>query len=272
MTTPSPLAPNTGTNFTGLGQNGWIPYDAAVAVGPNHIVEMTNSQWAVYTKAGVQVSITGFDTWWGTTAGTPFDPKCFYDPTANRFVIMAVSVDSTQSFYHFSVSQTSDPTGAWFNYMLNARLDGTTVSANWADFPNLGYDDNAVYLTSNQFSLAADLFQYVKLRVFSKAQMYAGLPLTFTDFIDMRNSDNTKAFTLQPARSLSSATSEHLVNTRSTGGTSVTLWRVDNAPAAPTLTRQATVAVNFYSVPPDAPQPGTSSALWGSLSGVPHRR
>src|SRR5262249_38756109 len=48
----TPLAPGQTAGFNGLGQNGWIPYDAAIAVGPNHVLVMTNAQWAAYTKAG----------------------------------------------------------------------------------------------------------------------------------------------------------------------------------------------------------------------------
>ncbi len=258
--TPSPLAPGVGIDFNGMGQNGWIPYDAAIAVGPNHVLEMTNSQWAVYNRSGMQLSINQFASWWGTPAGTPFDPRCFYDAASNRYVMVAVSVNNTLAFYHISVSQTGDPTGAWFSYQMDAELDGTTQTNLWADFPTLGYDDNAVYLGSNQFSQAG-FFQYYKLRVLSKVQLYSGAALTYTDFVDMRNADNTKAFTLQPARSLTPTTTMYLLNNRSGSGSNVTLWSVTGAPGAPVLTRQATITVGAYSLPPDAPQPNTSTLV-----------
>jgi hypothetical protein len=259
--TPSPLAPGTGNNFNGLGQNGWIPYDAAIAIGPNHVLEMTNSQWAVYSRSGSQLSINQFANWWGTQAGTPFDPKCFYDPAANRFLMIAVSVSSTQAFYHISVTQTGDPTGAWFNYQLNARLDGTTNTNNWADFPQLGQDDNAVYISSNQFTLVSNFFQYSKIRVLKKAELYAGGAITYTDFTGMRNADNSLAFTLQPAQTLSSSAVGYFLNSRSSSGSNVTLWRMDNPTTSPALVRQATVSVGSYVLPPDAAQPNTGTLV-----------
>jgi hypothetical protein len=251
------LAPNQGVNFNGLGQNGWIPYDAAIAVGPTHVLDMTNAQFGIYTRAGVNVSTTQFATWWGTAAGTPFDPKCFYDRVAGRFVMLTTSVGNGLANMYLSISQTSDPTGPWWNYTFDWRLDGTTMTGNWGDYPGLGYNDNAIFINTNQYTISGNSYRYSKVRVLSKAQLYSGAPATYTDFIDLRNADGTSAFTVKPARCLSSSASEYLLNTRSGGGSSVTLWRIDNAPSAPTLTRVATVNIGSYSVPPDARQPGT---------------
>lgn len=255
------LAPNQGINFNGLGQNGWIPYDAAIAVGPTHVVDMTNSQFGIYTRAGVNVSTTQFATWWGTAAGTPFDPKCFYDRTAGRFVMLATSVGNGLANMYLSVSQTSDPTGPWWNYTFDWRLDGTTMTGNWGDYPGLGYNDDAIFINANQYTISGNSYRYSKVRVLSKAQLYSGAPATYTDFIDLRDADGTSAFTVKPARCLSSSASEYLLNTRAGGGSSVTLWRIDNAPTAPTLTRVATVSIGSYSVPPDARQPGTGTLI-----------
>jgi hypothetical protein len=256
------LAPTQNIGFNGIGQNGWIPYDAAIAVGPNHVLVMTNAEWAVYSRTGGLLTLNTFASWWGTVAGTPFDPKCVYDPLSGRFVMLAVSKGSSTAYYHLSVSNTNDPTGAWFSYRLDATLDGSSATGNWADFPGLGYDEDTLYITSNQFTLSGNSFRYAKIRIIDKAAAYGGGLTTWTDFVGLLNSDSTKAFTVQPARALSATSgSNYLLNTRSGGGTSVTLWRIDNAPASPTLVRQATLAVGTYSVPPDAPQAGTSTLV-----------
>ncbi|HEV8537826.1 MAG TPA: hypothetical protein VGR15_02785, partial [Bacteroidota bacterium] len=255
------LAPSQGTNFNGMAQNGWIPYDGAMAAGPTHIVDMTNAQWAVYTRAGVNVSTTQFATWWGTSSGTPFDPKCVYDNASGHFVILATSVGNGLAKMFVSVSQTSNPTGAWWNYAFDWRLDGTTLTGNWGDYPGLGYDDNAIYINANQYTISGNSYQYSKVRVLSKAQLYSGAAASYTDFVNLRNADGTSAFTVKPARCLSASASEYLLNTRAGGGSSVTLWRIDNAPASPTLTRVATVSIGNYTVPPDAKQPGTGQLV-----------
>jgi hypothetical protein len=52
-----------------------------------------------------------------------------------------------------------------------------------------------------------------------------------------------------------------LINTRPGGGSSVTLWRIDGAPSAPSLTRVAGVSTGSYSVPKNAPQAGGSNLV-----------
>ncbi len=261
--TPTPLAPNLRTNFSGLGQNGWSPYDAAIAVGPNDIVVMTNEQWIVYDRTGSVVrAVTGFGAWWGTPAGGPFDPKCFYDAVSGRFVMIAVSKNGTtgKAFTHISVSQTGDPIGSWNNYQLDSTLNGNTQTSNWSDFPGLGCDDNAIYITSDQYNFS-NAFQYAKIRVLSKAQLYSGSAATFTDFTGFTNSDGSLVFAPQPARTLSSTSSEYFLNTNPYGRSSVTLWRISGAPASPSLVRQKTFTIGAFSDPPDALQPGTTTLV-----------
>ncbi len=249
------LAPVIGASFGGLGQLGWIPYDAAVAVGPNHVVEMTNAQWGIYSRTGTNLAVTQFSSWWGTTAGTPFDPKCYYD-NSGHFVIIATSVGNGLANMYVSISQTADPTGAWWNYSFDWRLDGSTLSGNWGDYPGLGYNDNAIFINANQYTISSNSFRYSKVRVLSKAQLFSGSAATYTDFIGLTNSNGTAAFTVKPARCLSSSSSEYLMNTLPGGGNFVTLWRIDNAPSSPVLTRLAAVSIGAYSVPPDAKQKG----------------
>ena len=256
----SPTAPTAGGGFNALGQNGWIPYDAAIAVSSNYVAAMTNSQVAAYNKFGALVlGPINFASLWGTTAGTPFDPKCFYDANQGRFVVMATSEGNGLSNIYLTVVNPSPFTV--YTYSLDARLDGTTLTNTWADFPGLGYDDNFIYIGTNQFSFNSNSFQYAKVRVLPKAALYAGGPATWTDFAELRNADGTKAFAPKPARTLGSSSSGYLLNTRDSGGSSVTLWRIDNDANGPVLTRTGTVAIGNYGIPPDAAQPGTSKLI-----------
>jgi len=160
-----------------------------------------------------------------------------------------------------SASQTSDPTGSWYNYNSNARLNGTQNTSNWADFPGLGFDNEAAYITSNQINFGGGGY-YAKLRIFSKSQLYAGQSLTYTDFWDMRDANGDIVFTLKPAHHFGTPTSRYLVNTGFGGGDYLTLWRVDNPiGGSPTLTRQGTVSVGSYSLTPNAVQQGSNNLI-----------
>ena len=51
-------------------------------------------------------------------------------------------------------------------------MDGASPSGYWGDFPVLGYDSGqAVYISSNQYSFG-NSFQYAKLRILYKSQIY----------------------------------------------------------------------------------------------------
>ena len=155
----APLAASIGTSFQGMLQNGWIPYDAALAVGPAQVVVMTNSQWAVYDKTtGAQTFLTQFDAFFGNAAGGGFDPKCFYDAVAGRFVLLAVeqTTAGNLALVDIAVAQTSDATGPYWRYSFDETLTGTAETSTWSDYPSLGYDDNNVYCRQDKGEVEGD--------------------------------------------------------------------------------------------------------------------
>jgi hypothetical protein len=176
-------------------------------------------------------------------------------------VLLAVAVQNNtrRSLYLLSVSNTSDPLGPWRNYALDATRDGTTATNNWADFPALGVDNQALYITSNQFAFNGG-FQYAKIRVVPKAGPYSGGVAPFFDFVRMRNANNTLAFTVQPCHTFGAPQIEYLVNTGFPSGNFLTLWEIRNPTTTPTLTRrQATISP--YTLAPNAAQRGGGTAI-----------
>jgi hypothetical protein len=249
-----PLAPPMITNFEGISYTGWIPPDPILAVGPEYLVAVVNSSWAIYDKTGTELFLTTLDTWFSNVSppGSAFDPKVIYDHHAGRWVILALSYGPSSSSYLISVSDDSNPNGSWWNWNLDAAADGSTPTNNGADFPGLGFDENsAVYITSNQFDdYLSGSFEYAKLRILYKSQLYwegTGGALSWWDFWSPSNEDASLVFTWKPAHTFDTPGVEYLVNTHWNGGTSVTLWALTNPLGAPpTLTRQATVAT--YSI------------------------
>jgi hypothetical protein len=257
-------APTGSTNFAGFISTGWIPPDCTMAAGPQHVLLSVNSSMAIYKKTGGPPALQRTLTQWfaNVVQGmTIFDPKALYDQHAGRWVLLAVAVkDSPQSSLHLlSVSASANPLGPWRNYRFNAMLDGATATGNWADYPGLGVDNQAFYVTSNMFAFGGG-FQYAKIRVIPKAGPYAGGAAPFFDFVRMRNANNTMAFAIQPSHTFGAPQVEYLVNTGFPSGNFLTLWRIANPTGAPTLTRQQ-VAVSPYSLPPNAQQSGGAPPL-----------
>jgi hypothetical protein len=158
-----------------------------------------------------------------------------------------------------SCSATSDPTGTWRTYALDAMVDGATKTKNWADFPGLGVDSHAIYITANMFAFDGN-FQYAKIRVVAKAGPYSGGAAPFFDFTKMKNSDGSFAFTIQPCHTFGAPQVEYLANSAFPSGKTITLWQVAKPTTGPTLTR-STVAVSNYSLPPNADQKGGGTPL-----------
>ena len=261
---PPLAAPVGGSNFEGISATGWIPPDCTMAVGPQHVVLSVNSSIAVYARTGGNPSLVRTLTVWFSNViqgATIFDPKLLYDQHTGRFVLLAVAVVQSphRAAYLLSVSSTGDPMGQWRNYSLDAMVDGTTLTDNWADFPALGVDAHNLYITSNQFAFGGN-FQYAKIRVVPKAGPYSGGAAPFFDFVRMKNADNSSAFTIQPCHTFGAPQVEYLVNSAFPGGTSLTVWRIAQSAAGFNLTRTR-VTTAAYSLPPNAAQKGNNDPL-----------
>jgi hypothetical protein len=257
-------APMPSTNFAGIPMTGWFPPDCTMAVGPAHVALSVNSTISIYNKAGGAPVLTRTLTVWFSNVVqglTIFDPKLLYDQHAGRYVLLAVAVgqNPNRSLYLLSVSASSNPLGLWRNYALNAMVNGSTATNNWADFPALGVDANNLYITSNQFAFNGG-FQYAKIRVVRKAGPYTGGAAVFFDFVNMKNPNNTTAFTIQPCHTFGAPQIEYLVNSNFPSGNSLTVWRITPSGASFALTRTS-VATGAYSLPPNAPQKGNNAPL-----------
>src|SRR6185436_5128652 len=94
---PLVASPNPTASFKGLDDvNDYAPPDTNGAVGPNHVVTVTNSRIRIFSRPAFgAVSTQTLNGFWssvlpGGTAGV-FDPHLVYDPYGNRWIIAAVS-------------------------------------------------------------------------------------------------------------------------------------------------------------------------------------
>src|SRR4051812_17219512 len=108
LAAPSPLVPATSLNFDGVGQGftgpagaftvNSAPPDTNGDVGPNHYVQIVNSDYAVFNKSGAALfGPVPINTLWsgfggGCQTNNDGDPVVLYDPMANRWVISQFSV------------------------------------------------------------------------------------------------------------------------------------------------------------------------------------
>lgn len=273
MLTPQSDKPTEGASlftkgWAGPNQNGWQPADADIAVGPLHVVVVTNEQFHIYARDNSLslLQTNTYQNFCNRPGKSLFDPKVIYDPWRNRWVMLVLEKEGLLSYYWVIVSQTNNPTGSWWIYKLNAHVDGSTTTQNWADYPGLGFtgftgnDSTTVVITSNQYN-QSNSFQYAKIRILKGKQLYAGLGVGWWDYIGMEDQTGGKSFTIKPAQQWFSTSNGnvYLLNTKSGSGSVLTVWRINNPThwsGGITITRQATITVNAYSAPTDMKQPG----------------
>lgn len=272
------LAPPVGTSFEGIPATAWRPPDNTCAVGPEHVMLAVNTDLAVYAKTGtLRFRWPNMTTLFRPVlpAGSGlFDPRVAYDHYSRRWIVVVGARRETPagSWLMVAVSQGPDPGGAWWIWALDAAVDGSTATTNWADYPMLGFDTQAIYIVSNMFKVGGG-FQYCKLRILNKAELYAGgvgpsHNIRWFDFWNLKNPDNSVAFTVQPCvhfRGTGGNPNAYMANAIWPGGSKLTLWTLANPLAlwsggGPALSRQS-VACRAYELPPDAEQRGSTTRI-----------
>ncbi|WP_033289838.1 hypothetical protein [Amycolatopsis jejuensis] len=265
------LAPAASASFEGISQTAFRPPDCTVAVGPTRVMAAVNVDLVGYDKTGLQVfRWANFTAMFNPVlpAGAQlFDPKLAYDHYSGRWIVCVAArrANPQGSWIMLGVSQTGDPAGAYWIWSTDATVNGSTATGNWSDYPMLGFDTQAIYVSTNQFGFGGG-FAHAKLRIFNKAELYGGgvgpsHNIRWWDFWGLKNPDGSAAFSVQPCchfQGLGGNPRAYLVNSLFPSGSSLTLWTLSNSlglwsGSAPTLTSTA-VACRSYSLPPGAVQ------------------
>ena len=175
-------------NFEGVGQGftgpsgtftvSGAPPDTNGDVGPNHYVQTVNQDLMIWNKSGTAlygpVPINSLFSGFGGLCQTDNDgdPVVLYDPIADRWFISQFAVTNPDPNYHqcVAVSQTSDPTGAYYRY------DFTYAGFN--DYGKAGVWPDAYYWTYNVFGGTPQTFQGAKICAMNRSAMLTGAAAT----------------------------------------------------------------------------------------------
>lgn len=276
----TPLATNPSLSFEGAQETVYTPPSTNIAAGPEDVIQILNSSIARYTKAGQQTNITLLQQWFSdfstvicasNTATCVYgDVSIRYDQMQGRFLLTMQVLDITAQTSYLLISASNGATyaGGWRNWALNQKYDGTSLSSNWGDFPQIGFDDKAVYVTVNMFSFSAFTFQYAKVRIIKKTDLYnpAIGSLPYKDIFNLKNEDGTTASTLQAphlrGRSQVNTQAGVMINASDVSGADyLTLWRINDPTGTPTVTRTTVKGIWPYRYPAAAPQLNSAIGL-----------
>jgi hypothetical protein len=170
---PPTTIPSTQVNFEGLRNEDNFnifgfrvnPPDPNGEVGPNNYIEVVNLTFAVYDKSGNRLlGPVDTGTLWDDFAvpdctDPSGDPVVLYDQFTGRWILSQFTTSGMNPdgsfnglpFYNcVAVSQTSDPTGAYYRYAFITDQDGST-STFFPDYPKYGVWTDSYVLTSRDF-------------------------------------------------------------------------------------------------------------------------
>ncbi|MDZ7623159.1 MAG: hypothetical protein U5J96_01750 [Ignavibacteriaceae bacterium] len=141
--------------FPGISQTNYIPPDPTIAVGPNHVIACVNSAFSIWDKQGNLLKAISASGWWSPAwPDENGDPQVMYDHFAGRWVLLWLQYNSTAQTAGNLVAYSDDdnPLGTWYMFRLDTKTN--VPVANWGDYCQIGFDDEAIYIMTRAFGFA----------------------------------------------------------------------------------------------------------------------
>ncbi|NOX45774.1 MAG: PKD domain-containing protein [Chlorobi bacterium] len=108
-------------------------------------MQTVNTTYAIWDKSGTQVvAPTAMNTLFSGVPGASNndgDPLILYDEQAQKWVVVEFSISSTPYYMLFAVSQSNDPTGAWWRWSF--------VMNGFPDYEKVGIWHDGYYMGTN---------------------------------------------------------------------------------------------------------------------------
>ncbi len=183
-------------SFNGVGNVNYVqPPDTQGDIGPNHYMQMVNLSFAIWNRSGTllygpvnsKTLWNGFPGPWSSS--NDGDPIVIYDDQADRWIASQFALPNYPNgpFYELiAVSQTGDPTGAWYRYAF--------TFTNMPDYPKLGVWNNGYYLSVNSFSAGNLNWAGTGVAALDRTKMLAGDPSASMIFFTTPSGGDPSAF------------------------------------------------------------------------------
>ena len=154
---------------------GCSPPDPNGAVGPNHVVTMSNLHFQIFNKSGTSLfGPAANNTLWSGFGGgcqtqNAGDPVVIYDQLADRWLLTQFT-SSAPYLECVALSQTNDPTGSYYRWSI-----ATGNGNNFPDYPKAGMWPDAYYFSTREFA-GGSTFVGVGAYALDRAQALVGNP------------------------------------------------------------------------------------------------
>ncbi len=239
-------AQTLGVNFTGVGGSQFAPPDTNGAVGPGHIVEFTNGNYAVYNKTGGAVASPVSDTSFWNNAGISSsitnaglsDTRIVYDSSSQRWFASEITTASTGNKVLIARSNSSDPTAGW-----KAASFTAASSTTFGDYDTLSVNASGVYLSTNNFNAAGTAGTGTTLTSIPKSDLLLSTP----SIANLSTFTSASNIIYQAAFDPSAATTGYVYGV--TGNNTLSLSKITGAGAAGATRNTINLAVQAQNSP-----------------------
>ncbi len=219
----------------------WTPGEPVIAVGPTDIVETVNASATVYSKAtGNLLAEFDFGTFWGSSTTFCVDPRALYLSSVDRFAISCTDITTGTSPMRFAISETNDPTGAWYQYAA----------------PNTSFlDQDKIVATSDKFVIAGNTSSTEAMYVYNLSDLVSGIASPAVVSLTAKKSNVYEAAVEQTASSTAYFVSSY-------PGGSLYLAKITGTPAAGNVKLKEMLVTST-----DYPSPQEPSVPGGNIGG-----
>jgi len=160
------------------------PPDPVGDVGPNHYVEMVNLAYAIYDKQGnLLLGPVDTGTLWAGFAvpdctDPSGDPVVVYDQLVDRWILTQFTTRGlaaqVPNYDCVAISQTGDPTGAYYRYAFITQPDTVDGGYFFPDYPKYSVWTDSYIMTTRDFGWV-DRYG-ISVYALEKNKMIAGNP------------------------------------------------------------------------------------------------
>ncbi len=267
--TSSLVSATPGPDFDGINvyAGGYIPSDANVAVGPNHIMETVNAAYAVYDKSGqLLLGPNSLRSLWSGLGGecaanNGGDTVVQYDRAADRWIMTQLGSLSSPYAECIAVSKGSDPTGAYnlYAYSFGSYLNDYPKFSVWPTATNSAYLATYNLFANGATWAGAEICAYDRMGMINGVASPVGLCFTGIQGASFLPID------LDGATAPLDGTPGYFVDLYTTNSLGLYALAPNFANATATLSALATLPVSSFSEACGGgtcmPQPGTTRQL-----------